>query len=863
MQTYNYYYSNISRLRTSINKDKIDLLTKALVQIFVGKNTKSIMQKTVDSVHSILPNASIISTTTAGEIVEGGVSENTIVVSISIFEDTDVNVKLFEKDTPKNLCKSISDSLITPKTKLLIIFNNLFHNDGESLIKNIWKINPNIIVAGGNAGDNHKFKETFIGINTQISSTAVAVAALDSDSLKVGNGHFLNWNTIGKNMQITKSKESVIYEIDNKPAQDIYRYYLGDDVADTLPNSGIEFPLIFKDDHIEIARAPVAVGDDGSLVMAGHIEQGTEVKFAFGRESDNYIKIYNSIKKLSKNPIESIFIYSCAARKIFFKNHLNDELNMFQQLAPTAGFITYGEFFHNNKNHLLNVTSSYITLNEFSLKSKTVSNLHNKSKSNKTLDVIHHLITRTTQDLEINNLSLKQFESLVKKATIYSMTDTSGIIIDANETFCELSGYTKDELLGKPHNIVRHPNTSKSIFEDLWKTIKSKKIWQGVMENRAKDGSSYFVSAKVFPILDIDENILYYISIRDNITGAALKVKRLEGKASHYEKLSKEKEFLLNQYENVINSSSAFIRVNADFQITYTNDVFCSLFKEKKEDLIGLHHDDIIEPKFLKENKEKITNILAQNKQWSGMVKMQLLNKSVLFLNTTYNAIYDKNFKVIEYMATYHDVTELIKIQEEITKTQADVIFTMGSIGETRSKETGNHVKRVAEYSKELALLYGLGEDEAELLKTASPMHDIGKVGIPDSILNKPGKLTKEEFEIMKTHSTLGFNMLKHSSRPILKAASIVALTHHERWDGKGYPKNLKGKKIPIYGRITAVADVFDALGSDRCYKKAWKDEDVFKLLKEGKQTQFDPKLIDIFFENLDIFLEIRKTFKD
>ena len=145
----------------------------------------------------------------------------------------------------------------------------------------------------------------------------------------------------------------------------------------------------------------------------------------------------------------------------------------------------------------------------------------------------------------------------------------------------------------------------------------------------------------------------------------------------------------------------------------------------------------------------------------------------------------------------------------------------------------------------------------------ASPMHDIGKVGIPDAILNKPGKLTDDEFKIMKTHSALGYQMLKHSNREILQMAAIVAYTHHEKWDGTGYPKKIKGEAIHIFGRITALADVFDALGSDRCYKKAWELEDILALIKEERGKHFDPDLVDLFLGNLDEFLVIRDRFKD
>ena len=209
------------------------------------------------------------------------------------------------------------------------------------------------------------------------------------------------------------------------------------------------------------------------------------------------------------------------------------------------------------------------------------------------------------------------------------------------------------------------------------------------------------------------------------------------------------------------------------------------------------------------------------------------------------------------------DISEVLELNDEIENTQKEIIYTMGEIGETRSKETGNHVKRVSEYSELLALLYGLSKEEAFKLKMASPMHDIGKVGIPDSILNKPGRHTNEEFKIMQTHSQLGYEMLKKSNRPIIKAAAIVALEHHEKFDGSGYPNGISGEDIHIYGRITAVADVFDALGSKRVYKKAWELDKIIDLFKEEKAKHFDPKIIDLFLENLDKFLTIRDRYKD
>ncbi len=206
---------------------------------------------------------------------------------------------------------------------------------------------------------------------------------------------------------------------------------------------------------------------------------------------------------------------------------------------------------------------------------------------------------------------------------------------------------------------------------------------------------------------------------------------------------------------------------------------------------------------------------------------------------------------------------ELNNLTSEIEDTQKELIFRLGAAGESRSKETGNHVKRVAEYSAILAKHYGLETFDIEVLKIASPMHDIGKIAIPDDILNKPGKLTPEEFDIMKKHAEYGHEILAGSKREILKAAAIISLEHHEKWDGSGYPSRVEGENIHIFGRITALADVFDALGSDRCYKKALELEKIFELLREQSGKHFDPTLVDIFFANLDEFLEVRAKLVD
>jgi len=340
-------------------------------------------------------------------------------------------------------------------------------------------------------------------------------------------------------------------------------------------------------------------------------------------------------------------------------------------------------------------------------------------------EVIHYKNEQLHKDEVARSLNLlKQYRDIIDDTTILSKTDLKGKITYANNEFYKISGYSEDELVGSAHNIVRHPDTEKSTFKDMWKTIKSGENWSGNIKNLAKDGSVYYTKAFISPIKN-------------------------------------------------------------------------------------------------------------------------------------------HNGEIIEYIAIRHDITEVVEARNTIEEAQREMIYRMGEIGETRSKETGQHVKRVAEYSYLLAILSGLSEEDSMLLKNVSPMHDIGKVAIADAILNKAGILTNEEFNQMKNHANAGYDMLSNSNQPMLQAASIVAYEHHEKYDGTGYPNGKKAEDIHIYGRITALADVFDALGSNRVYKKAWDLEDILLFIKENRATQFDPKLVDLFFDNLDKFLDIRNALTD
>ena len=206
---------------------------------------------------------------------------------------------------------------------------------------------------------------------------------------------------------------------------------------------------------------------------------------------------------------------------------------------------------------------------------------------------------------------------------------------------------------------------------------------------------------------------------------------------------------------------------------------------------------------------------------------------------------------------------EVLKATEEIVLRERETINRLSRAAEYRDPETGAHIQRMAHYSWLIAMRMKLPKEDQDLILVAAPMHDIGKVGTPDNILLKPGKLDADEFAIMKDHARIGHEILANSRSPLLLAAAEIAYSHHEKFDGSGYPQGLAGPAIPLFGRIVAVADVFDALTSARPYKEAWEIERAVAHMQENAGSHFDPQCIEIFLKDFDQVLSIRKRFKD
>ncbi|MGR3173087.1 MAG: HD domain-containing phosphohydrolase [Candidatus Scalindua sp.] len=205
---------------------------------------------------------------------------------------------------------------------------------------------------------------------------------------------------------------------------------------------------------------------------------------------------------------------------------------------------------------------------------------------------------------------------------------------------------------------------------------------------------------------------------------------------------------------------------------------------------------------------------------------------------------------------------ETIEAQQKTHEAHLDTLYRLTVAAEYKDKDTAKHIKRMSSYCAILATSLHLSPDEVELLTLASTMHDVGKIGTPDDVLLKPGKHTPEEWNIMKQHTIIGANILRDSPSKLLQSGEVIALTHQEKWDGSGYPNGLAGEDIPLWGRICAVADVFDALTSERPYKKAFSNEKTLRIMKEGRGKHFEPQLIDLFMDNLDEVFTIQEKYK-
>jgi len=344
---------------------------RTLLQIFCANPDKDYIQKIQQTIQTNFPNSILIGATSDGTIESGNYFEQESVIVITKFEKTFLKASLVDIGKSSNyfqVGKDIALELINKDTKVIITFADGISINGEEYIKGISSVNDEVIISGGMAGDNGKMKKTYVFDISEITSDGMVAVSLSGRDLHANNGYSFDWMPIGKEMQVTKAVGNKVHEIDGKSVIDIYAKYLGKDIAKQLPRTGIEFPFVFEKDGVYIGRAVIGKSGNDALIYAGNLPEGTMVRFGVGNISlivrDSSYSIESSLKEYRIKP-ESIFIYSCMARRRLLGEYIEYELKMLESVATTGGFFTYGEFYKNNKNtEFFNETLTFLMLAE-------------------------------------------------------------------------------------------------------------------------------------------------------------------------------------------------------------------------------------------------------------------------------------------------------------------------------------------------------------------------------------------------------------------------------------------------------------------------------------------------------------------
>jgi nitrogen-specific signal transduction histidine kinase len=446
--TINFISNSIFELENRISSD-LNLTKKhkdnlnILVQIFISKVDKNLILEIQKLFKFYLPKAKLIGTTTDGEFINGKITNNTISCSISIFEKTQIesfiidnntnSLNSFDVGTKMGLNLKNKKIELSVSLKTIITFTDGLFSNGENYLKGLNLVKQDTIIAGGMAGDNGEFKETFVFNDEKILSNGAVAVGLFGDDLIVNNNYHFGWVPIGEKFKITEVKENRVYKIDDVTPLEIYKKYLGEEFAKELPSVGVEFPLILEKPSMNehnlvshVGRAVLNRHDDGSLSYAGNLHVGDEVRFGIGNYDSILSISQENFSKYKKLPIETIFVYSCMARRRFLQNDIIVEMSPFKQLAPTSGFFTYGEFFSNKqasesyKSELLNQTMTVLILSEsetirsFDESNNNIFEKVNPKQKSKTIEALSHIIDTTSKiqkkrsdELEFLNSSLE------------------------------------------------------------------------------------------------------------------------------------------------------------------------------------------------------------------------------------------------------------------------------------------------------------------------------------------------------------------------------------------------------------------------------------------------------------------------
>jgi len=415
MKSYNLEFTSILELKDFLEKYIPQDNKNILLQMFVGNSNTFVLESIIKIIKEHNRDIKIIGTSTDGEILEHCILKGQIVLSFSIFEKTNLRLNYVPINDSFESGKELAKKVIKKETKLVIIFADGLHTNGEEFLKGFESIDNSVMIAGGLSGDNALFIDTVQIADEKISDKFAVAVSFDNEDLIVNNGYNFGWRGMGKDFTITKSHKNVVEEIDNKPVLEIFNDYLGEIVTKELPRIGVEIPFILEKDGEIVARACIGKNKN-KLIFAGNIEEGKKVRFTMPSVQLNQEDNFKSIEKLTKNPVETIFVYSCMARRKSLRKQVVMEMEAFSQVSNLSGFFTYGEFFSKKQENgytymFFNETTTFVIISEggnsHTHEIKITKNLENSDLC-LLKEALVNFINKTTDELYETNKKLEQ-----------------------------------------------------------------------------------------------------------------------------------------------------------------------------------------------------------------------------------------------------------------------------------------------------------------------------------------------------------------------------------------------------------------------------------------------------------------------
>jgi len=419
MKNFSVSFENINELINPNNSLPSDS-KNMLIQVFCADTNEETLLNIQEFFTKYFPTSIIMGTTTDGIVENTNIYNDTkSVATFTTFEKSSIKCAIVKNDEYNNdsyeVGKTIARKLLSENTKLIISFTDGTNTNGEEYVSGVEEIAPEVVLSGGMSADNGKLVKTYVFNKYEIISSGAVAIAVDSTSLNVSTDYAFDWFPVGKKLKVTKSTKNRVYEIDGISAVDIYAKYFGDELVKKLPHAGIEFPLIFQKDGVNVGRAVIFKHEDNSLTFAGNVPEGTEVRFGVGNAEKILQHTKNNINGLLDSlqyVPEAVFTYSCMARRRFMNGNIIDELELLKKLGNTSGFFTYGEFFHSgDRNKLLNETMTLLVLSENDVELLNKPTNMPSSASNYTLraeHVIANLANVVSDELADLNKNLEQ-----------------------------------------------------------------------------------------------------------------------------------------------------------------------------------------------------------------------------------------------------------------------------------------------------------------------------------------------------------------------------------------------------------------------------------------------------------------------